>query len=60
MLNENTLNQLRALRLDGMVAALNDAAKVVAEGVRAHGHVIALVAQLFSNLCSHVGLGAVP
>ena len=54
MLNENTLNQLRALRLDGMVAALNDAAKVVAEGVRAHGHVIALVAQLFSNLCSHV------
>lgn len=26
MLNEHTLNQLRALRLDGMVAALNDAA----------------------------------
>jgi hypothetical protein len=26
MLNEQTLNQLRALRLDGMVAALSDAA----------------------------------
>jgi hypothetical protein len=26
MLNEHTLNQLRSLRLDGMVAALNDAA----------------------------------
>ena len=26
MLNEHTLNQLRALRLDGMVAALNDGA----------------------------------
>jgi hypothetical protein len=26
MLNEHTLNQLRTLRLDGMVVALNDAA----------------------------------
>jgi hypothetical protein len=30
MLNEHTLNQLRALRLDGMVAALNDAATHIA------------------------------
>ena len=54
MLNENTLNQLRALRLDGMVAALNDAAKVVAEGVRAHGNVLSLVVQSFCNLSGHV------
>jgi hypothetical protein len=31
MLNEQTLNQLRALRLDGMVAALNDAATHIAD-----------------------------
>ncbi len=29
MLNEQTLNQLRALRLDGMVAALSDAATYI-------------------------------
>ena len=42
----------RAVRLEARVSAPHS--EVIAEGVCTHGHILALVAQLFSNLCSHV------
>lgn len=45
MLNEHTLNQLRALRLDGMVAALNDAATHIAASELSFEQRLALLVQ---------------
>ena len=45
MLNEQTLNQLRALRLDGMVAALSDAATHITASVLPFEQRLALLVQ---------------
>lgn len=45
MLNEHTLQQLRALRLDGMVAALQDAATLVSASELAFEDRLALLVQ---------------